>query len=130
MKSKRKYYVNYWLPPIIYCLMIFFQSVMDVSAVSLKGSDKIIHFIVYAFLGILIYRAFTSVSKRLNNLLIIIIAVSVSTMIGAADEVFQIFAPSRTIDRLDIAYDFAGSFAGILFFLFVRKVLSYIKEHE
>ena len=130
MKNKRKYYVKYWLPLIIYCLLIFFQSFMGIPTGWLKGFDKPIHFFVYAFLGILIYRAFTTVSKRLNIFLIIIFSVVVSTLIGLTDEVFQIFSPSRTIDRLDILYDCAGSVAGIFLFLFVQRVFSNNKEPE
>lgn len=120
MKNYRKYYTKYWLPPIAYCCLILVQSTIDFPVARLQRFDKLLHFIVYFFLGILIFRAFSTISKSMHFLFVLVISVVVSTLIGCTDEFFQLFTPSRTIDRLDVFFDFAGSLCGIVFFLLIR----------
>lgn len=120
MKNNKKYYTKYWLPPILYCLLIFGQSTLEFPVAKLQSFDKPLHFIVYFLLGILIFRAFSTVSKNLSIVLVLIISVFVSAVIGVADEMFQLFSPSRTIDRLDILSDIAGSLCGMICFLLIR----------
>lgn len=123
MKNKKKYYTKYWLPPIIYCFLIFGQSTFDLPVSKFQSFDKLLHFIVYFLLGILIIRAFSTISKSLNIVLVLIISVFVSAVIGVADEIFQLFTPSRTIDRLDVLFDIAGSLCGMICFLLIRFII-------
>lgn len=120
MKNHKKYYTKYWLPPIIYCLLIFVQSTIEFPVSKLQSFDKLLHFIVYFLLGILIFRAVSTISKRIHIIFAIVISVFASTLIGLTDEMFQLFTPSRTIDRLDVLSDFAGSASGIITFLLIR----------
>lgn len=48
----------------------------------------------------------------------------VTTIIGVADEYYQIYVPSRTSDVADVIADFAGAF------LFVIMVLTRNRLHE
>lgn len=123
MKNNKKYYTKYWLPPILYCLLIFGQSMLDFPVSKLQSFDKLLHFIVYFLLGILIFRAFSTISKSLHIVLVLIISVFVSAVIGISDEVFQLFSPSRTVDRLDVLSDIAGSFCGMICFLLIRFII-------
>ena len=123
MKNYKKYYTKYWLPPIIYCLLIFAQSTLDLPVSKFQSFDKLLHFIVYFLLGILIFRAFSTVSKSFHIIFVLIISVFVSAAIGLADEIFQLFSPSRTIDRLDVALDVAGSTCGMVVFLLIRFIV-------
>lgn len=122
MRNKRKYYTKYWLPLIIYCLLIFVQTMFDMPIKKLNNFDKYLHFIVYALLGMLIFRAFTTISKKINIIFIFIISVFVSTLIGTTDEIFQLFTPTRTLDCRDILFDFLGSIFGIIIFLLIRTI--------
>lgn len=120
MKNYKKYYTKYWLPPILYCLLIFGQSMFDLPVSKFQSFDKLLHFGVYFLLGILIFRAFSTISKDLHIVLVLIISIFVSALIGFADEMFQLFSPSRTIDRIDVLYDVTGSICGMLVFLLTR----------
>lgn len=123
MRNYKKYYTKYWLPPILYCLMIFGQAVTDIPVSAFQRFDKLLHFGVYFLLGILIFRAFSTVSKSLHVVAVLIISVCVSALIGSADEMFQLFSPSRTIDRIDVLYDITGSLCGIIVFIFIRFII-------
>lgn len=123
MKNYKKYYTKYWLPPILYCLLIFGQSMFDFPVSIFKNFDKVLHFVVYFLLGILIFRAFSTVSKNLHVIIVLIISVCVSAMIGFADEMFQLFSPSRTIDRIDVLYDITGSVCGMIVFILIRFII-------
>lgn len=124
MKNYKKYYIKYWLPPIIYCFLILAQSTLDFPVTKLQSFDKLLHFSVYFLLGILIFRAFSTISKSIHIIFIVLMSVFVSALIGLSDEMFQIFAPSRTIDRIDVLYDISGSTCGIIVFLLIRFALT------
>ncbi len=128
MKNYKKYYTKYWLPPIIYCFLILVQSTLNLPIPKLQSFDKLLHFIVYFLLGILIFRAFSTISKSIHTIFILLISIFISTLIGLTDEMFQVFTPSRTIDILDVLFDVSGSTCGIIFFLLVRFILNLKKN--
>lgn len=117
MKNRNTYYIKYWIPPVIYCLLIFGQSMLPISSAWIRELDKPAHFIVYMVLGLLIFRAFTTVSKKNGMIFAVAISIILSALISIADEFFQVFTPSRTVDPADIGFDLFGSAAGILLFL-------------
>jgi VanZ family protein len=76
-------------------------------------ADKFIHFFVYAFLGLLIIRAFTTLPIREHMVFLIIISIFLSTLYGLSDEIHQCFVPNRCADAKDIYADLLGSAFGV-----------------
>ena len=107
-------FVFYWLPVILYCLLIFIQSSYPASQSlpSIPHMDKLAHIGAYALLGFLLFRAFQSTSIWKSAVLIVILSALVSSMFGISDEIHQHFVPSRTADVVDVLADVAGSFLG------------------
>lgn len=107
-------FVFYWLPVILYCLLIFIQSSYPVSQSlpAIPHMDKLAHIVAYALLGFLFFRAFQSTSIWKSAVLIVILSALASSMFGISDEIHQHFVPSRTADIVDVLADVAGSFLG------------------
>ena len=113
--------INYWLPPIIWMLLIFILS----SRQSISIADKhlvnfllfkFLHIIEYAILYFLLFRAFNKKkSKRVSYLMPFII----SLVFAAIDEIHQTFVPTREGTIRDVLIDAMG----IVF------MYSYIKNH-
>ena len=107
-------FVFYWLPVILYCLLIFIQSSYPASQSlpSIPHMDKLAHAGAYALLGFLLFRAFQSTSIWKSAVPIVILSALASSMFGISDEIHQHFVPSRTADIVDVLADVAGSFLG------------------
>lgn len=73
-----------------------------------RHQDKLVHFIEYGVLGLLLVRAAyqSTVRRRRNYWLCLLVAV----LYGMSDEFHQIFVPHRTADVWDLAADTAGAF--------------------
>lgn len=67
--------------------------------------------------GFLVLRGARSLPLGQNRLIAVIFAFLVAATIGVADEVFQLFVPSRQMDRVDYLFDLAGIVAGICLYL-------------
>jgi len=89
------------------------------------GFDKLTHLVLWFVLCLLTRRAFLH-QQRLPWLKRHALwgAFVVTTIIGVADEYYQIYVPSRTSDVADVIADFAGAF------LFVIMVLTRNRLHE
>lgn len=74
---------------------------------ALKGGspEEAIHYVLYAGLGVLLYRAFT---HRVRDHSIYVVATLVGTLIGIIDEVIQWVVPGRYFDTRDIWLNFTG----------------------
>lgn len=107
-------FVRYWLPLGVYGLLILIQSMCPLMIPALRHLDKPLHFVAYALLGILVFRALRSLHGSFGTVMTILAAIFVSAIIGCSDEFIQIFVPSRTLDRADFLFDVLGSVAGIL----------------
>ena len=120
--SRRLNLLYYWMPVLAYCLFIFILSSKPApeQVPVFPFSDKVIHFLIYAPLGVLFYRAFGTLKSRIW--VTIILSVSVSALYGASDEIHQAFVPSRTAELSDVLADALGSLFGvILFYVAVGK---------
>ena len=106
-----------WLPLVIYCVLILIQAFLPLPVFRLRHADKLVHFMAYAVLGILLFRALISFNTRTSTGMNVFLAVFLSAIMGFSDEIIQIFVPSRSIDRVDFFYDVLGSFSGILLYL-------------
>ena len=114
--TQTKTFVLYWLPALLYCLLIFIQSSYPVtqSLPSILHMDKLAHAAAYALLGFLIFRAFQSTRIQKSAVLLVILSALASSLYGISDEIHQYFVPSRTADIVDVAADIMGSFMGAI----------------
>jgi VanZ family protein len=123
MNTKIKF-LYYWLPLLLYCALIYFFSANEYPAYIPKkfSADKLVHFCAYAFLGMLVIRAFATLPIKDNIALLLISSILVSTLYGLSDEIHQYFVPSRYADTKDIFADLFGSIFGVcVYFLLLVK---------
>ena len=113
-----KKFVYYWLPVIIYCLLIFIQSSYPSpeSIPALPYLDKILHFVAYAILGVLFFRAYRTQRSKENINMVIVLSILSSSLYGLSDEVHQYFVPYRDAEIMDFFADVAGSICGVYIF--------------
>ncbi|MGB5985812.1 MAG: VanZ family protein [Desulfobacterales bacterium] len=105
-----------WLPLIAYCLLIFVQSSLPVSEdlPTWPLSDKLLHLGGYALLGILFYRALSTLSWAAQGRRQIWAAIIATGLYGISDELHQGFVASRTADSLDALMDILGGALGVM----------------
>ena len=113
----------YWLPVLIYGLIIFVQSSLPASEhiPEFDFSDKLLHAMVYAVLGMLLYRAFNSMPKRPTTAGKALWSIFLTALYGASDEVHQYFVPSRFAELSDFAADAIGGILGVLVAVVLHK---------
>ena len=108
----------YWLPVLLYASLIFYLSSLSHPEDELpdfvfkKLSDKFLHLVEYAVLGLLCYRglrwaAGPSVAGRA-----VMITIVVVSFYGMTDEVHQAFVPFRESSWLDWLADTLGGVIG------------------
>jgi VanZ family protein len=88
-------------------------SIPNLSVPAPSGSDKVVHFLMYALFGFLTHRA-VAVRPGLRSLLVVAASLAV---FGLLDEWHQAFIPGRAADAADFVMDAAGAFAGAALYL-------------
>lgn len=94
-----------WIPPALYAAGIFVLSSIpgqSLPASSVWSHDKLVHGVVFAGLGALVYRA----CRRLP------LAIALGVAWGALDELHQRFTAGRQSDAWDLAADAVGATVG------------------
>ena len=117
MPSTLRKILSFYLPPIVWGILIFSGSSLPVPAVSpVYWQDFLVHktghVIEYGILGILIYRAIKQ--EKINKKEAIIYAIIMAFFYGITDEFHQSFTPTRTPRLRDVIIDTIGASAGIL----------------
>jgi VanZ family protein len=113
--------------------LIFFAS--SVPGDQLPGHfwDKLVHFLVYAVLGVLFLIPLAEARLAQVTMGKAGMAVLLSALYGAFDEVHQAFTPQRTPDVHDLFADALGATLGvvaILLFKVIVKKLGWFAERE
>jgi VanZ family protein len=113
----------YWLPILLYCLLIFIQSSFPASehVPEFDFSDKLLHVGAYAVLGFLLYRAFSAMDKGATIVRLIAMSIFLTALYGASDEIHQYFVPSRSAEFLDFAADAIGGILGVMTAVIIYK---------
>lgn len=110
----------YWVPVALYAGAIFYLSAQSHPQDELPlflfedVSDKVLHAVEYAGLGVLCYRAFrwgVSVQVASHALLLAIVTAS---LYGMTDEVHQLFVPLRESGWQDWLADTIGAVIGAM----------------
>ena len=83
--------------------------------------DKLLHFIVFALLALLITGAIEEIRPKSSLFYRCLLAVSLSTIWGAIIEINQYFIPLRQCSMLDLFADVFGIFSVISIYYFLKK---------
>ena len=111
-----KKFIIYWLPVILYALLIFYLSSLSTplfkveQVISMKLPDTtliVLHIIEYLILSLLLYRALNN--TKINNALTLTILITI--IYGFTDEIHQLFVPGRLFSIFDLM---ANSFGAII----------------
>jgi len=111
-------FIKYWLPVIIYAILIFCVSGVPGEEIPFYFSyqDVVAHILEYALLAVLVSRALKAyypamkLRRRIFWTVMLVVAYAVS------DEFHQGFVPHRDPSLIDVGYDSLGAlFAGILY---------------
>ena len=115
MPANLKRFVLYWLPLILYCLLIFIQSAnpSPEQIPSIPFVDKVLHFTAYGIMGILFYRAYQTLKIKDNIQLLMLLSVVSASLYGISDEIHQSFVPFREASVGDVIADTIGAFSGV-----------------
>jgi len=115
MPANLKRFVLYWLPLILYCLLIFIQSAnpSPEQIPSIPFVDKVLHFTAYGIMGILFYRAYQTLRIKDNIQLLMLLSVVSASLYGISDEIHQSFVPFREAEVADVIADIIGAFSGV-----------------
>lgn len=110
-----KKFIFYWLPVLIYCLLIFIQSSFPATdhVPDFDFADKLLHAGAFAVLGFLLFRAFNAGDKPFSTAGMVGMSIFLTALYGASDEIHQYFVPTRSADFLDFAADVAGAVLGV-----------------
>ena len=122
---KSRLFWGYWFPVGFYCAAIFVQSAFPSpdSLSSFALSDKAMHFLAYALMGGLFFRALEKTRPDWRAPRIILLSVILTTLYGASDEFHQSFVAARTADVMDLLADFFGGGFGALCFSLGRMLI-------
>lgn len=112
-------FLRYWGPVCAYAALICFLSSQshpedNLPAFLFDFSDKVVHGIEYAVLGMLCYRALRGGSVVSWRQHAIPMAILLASLYGASDEIHQSFVPFRDSSWLDWVADTIGAAIGIL----------------
>jgi len=108
--------LNFWLPPVVWALVIFLFSSKPVIPSSLFfWKDFIIkktaHVVEYGILAALLYRALKEYGVQKYNAGLI--AILIALIYGATDELHQSFTPGREPRVRDVFFDTIGAILSI-----------------
>jgi len=128
-RKRLKTFFGYWLPLVVYMLLIFYLSSLpngrfENMSDNLGIDDRLEHFVEYSVLAVLWFRLFKHHKKKNPHLM----AVAFSALYGITDEIHQLFVPTRIFSFNDILFNFLGSLVSILILIFVFKIGSRWKK--
>ncbi len=103
--------VALWLPVAFYMAFIFGLSSLTRTPAMPGGSDKVLHALNYAGLGLLVARAVSRGGRTVTGWTVLVTMV-IGTLYGVSDEFHQSFNPPRESDAADVLADSIGSGLG------------------
>ncbi|MGH7217398.1 MAG: VanZ family protein [Nitrospiraceae bacterium] len=117
----------YWVPVALYAGFIFFMSAQSHPEEQLPSfllkdvSDKVLHAVEYAVLGVLCYRGFRwGVNGQVASRALLF-AIVTASLYGMTDEAHQLFVPFRESSWQDWLADTIGAAIGVLSWRFLRS---------
>jgi VanZ family protein len=123
-KNHTNHFLRYWFPVLLYCTVIFVQSSFPSpeQTPNILHFDKILHFFAYALLGMFFLRALRNTTMGYREGLVYVLAVLLTGIYGATDELHQYFVPMRSADWWDLFADFLGGcFGAYVYQMLLRR---------
>ena len=117
-------FLKYHLPLIIYAALIFYlSSIPNLSnpLPSFNWSDKVVHFVEFAVLGVLIWQSARRLNMKVRRRWLVMLAIAVGIFYAASDEFHQSFVAGRNADLLDWIADSLGLVIGTVSMIFLAK---------
>jgi VanZ family protein len=103
-----------WLPSIVYMVAIFIvSSISDVGPMPGGVSDKSLHMLSYAVLGVLLLGPLAGGGLSGVSWKRAFAAIALATLYGVSDEFHQSFVPGRSSEILDVVADAIGAASGV-----------------
>jgi VanZ family protein len=87
--------------------------------------DKLLHFLAYAVMGILFFRAYRTLRIKNNYNLLLLISMLSAILYGVSDELHQQFVPWRQADLMDAFADALGSVFGVFLYATLDKKIGF-----
>jgi VanZ family protein len=111
-KSPTERFIKYWLPVIIYAILIFYISSIPGTEIPkfFKGQEAIFHILEYAFFALLINRALKEYFPTKTRIMRLSVVFGLAIIYAISDEVHQSFIPYRLVSIGDITFDGIGIF--------------------
>jgi VanZ family protein len=126
------YFLNYWLPVLIWMGFIFsLSSQSKVSVTQTFVYDfmifKTLHMIEYAILYFLLFRGFYSIkNKNFSLVLKFILPMIIGFLYSLSDELHQLYVPTRSGQWRDTGIDLLGI---VLMYTFIKKYFRFFKRY-
>ena len=117
-------FLKYHLPVILYgALVLGVSSIPNLRTPEVRylASDKIAHFLEYAFFALLAFRSTSHLLRSQSRFLPFLAALLWLAGFAVVDEVLQSFIPGRHSDWLDYVFDLAGAVAVLLLLFWNRQ---------
>jgi VanZ family protein len=134
MSPRLKQYTFHWLPLVVYCAMVFIQSAFPApeKLPSFFLMDKMIHFALYAVMGILFYRAYKTLPLAYRYQILMLLSFTSASLYGISDEIHQHFVPYREADFFDVVADAIGAACGVYLYHYwlMPKILNYRAKRQ
>ena len=104
---------------LIYVIILFIGgSIARLDSGALQGSDKVLHFVGFFILTILLYLTFKNYKLKSP----LIISFIIAFLIGIIIELIQLGIPSRAFSFLDLLADVIGIvFASVISWKFIKQ---------
>lgn len=115
-----KHFNFYWLPVYLYMGLIFYLSHRPASTLPQIRFDKLLHFLEYAVLGLLLARALKKSYSQSSLLLLSFTAFFIAAVYAGTDEFHQWFIYGRNLDFYDWLADSFGAAVSSFFAFFMR----------
>ena len=118
MSLRLKQFILYWMPLFIFCGFIFIQSSYPSPeyVITFALSDKLMHVLAYAIMGILFFRAYGTMPVKKNLSLLTGLSIVSASLFGVSDEIHQYFVPGRSAELWDLIADVIGSISGVFLY--------------
>lgn len=125
MKARASVLFGYWLPVVLWRVVIFSLSSLPgelIPDVPVPFFDKIGHLFEFGILGVLLIRALIRSWPRIIVLKLSVWAVAGSVLFGISDEWHQAFVPGRSSEWGEVLWDGIFSIAGMGLFFMGRRI--------
>jgi VanZ family protein len=119
MAEKKNKILKFWVPVLIWTVVIFLLSSIpgdEIPKIEIPGLDKLVHFLEFLILGILLVRAFFNSSNNMGLVKIMVFTLVAASSLAFIDEWHQHFIAGRTPDILDFMVDLIGSNVGMVIY--------------